>query len=73
MVGAADVIGDFVPLIQRWFTQTIAGRSVYDDQIQSVMLYEYDPLTNSYNRRGSIPVSSRIAAASAVNGFVGIM
>jgi hypothetical protein len=72
IVASADIIGELGPAMQRWFSQTAAGRSVYDDQVQAVMLYVYDPMTNSYQRRGSIPASSRQAAINSVMGFVGV-
>lgn len=72
MVGAADVIGDLTPIMQRWFAQTIAGRSVYDDEVQSVMLYEFDIMTNSYIRRATLPATSRQAAINNIMGFIGL-
>lgn len=71
IVASADIIGELAPKMQRWFAQTAAGRSVYDDQVQAVVLYVYDPVTNSYQRRGSIPATSRQAAINSVMGFVG--
>lgn len=72
IVGAADVIGDLTPIMQRWFAQTVAGRSVYDDQVQSVMLYEYNPMSNSYIRRATLPATSRQAAINSIMGFIGL-
>ena len=72
MIGSADVIGDFVPQVRQWFVNTSAGRGVYDDQVQGVMLYEYNPMSNSYIRRATLPATSRQAAINSIMGFVGL-
>jgi len=71
-VAAANDISQLGPLMQRWFLQTSAGRSVYDDQVQAVMLYVYDPMTNSYQKRNSLPATSKQSAVNSVAGFVGM-
>jgi hypothetical protein len=72
LIGAADVIQELQPILAQWFAQTIAGRSVYDDQVRAVLLYQYDPQSNSYIRRGVLPAGNRQDAINAIMGFVGV-
>lgn len=72
VLGGADQINQLPQVLAYWFAQSISGRSVYDDQVKAVLLYEFDPMTNSYQLKGQEPAQSRQMAINAIYGMVGI-
>ncbi len=58
-MAASSTVNELVALVKQWLEGTADGRSVYDDQVQAVDLYELDPKTGSYKRSARLPVVDR--------------
>lgn len=58
-MAASGTVNDLVTLVKQWLDTTADGRSVYDDQVQAVDLYELDPKRGEYIRSARLPVADR--------------
>lgn len=58
-VAASNTVNDLVGLALEWLENTSAGRSVYDDMVQAVIIYKLDEKTGAYIFSEQLPASSR--------------
>ncbi len=58
-MAASNTVNDLAGQVLAWLEETSAGRSVYDDMVQSVILYELDPETGNYKFSRELPATSR--------------
>ena len=58
-VASVNSVNDLVGVVRDWLDNTPAGRSVYDDQVHAVILYQLDPETGAYVMDRRRPATSR--------------
>ena len=58
-IAAGDSVNGLAALARSWFLDTSPGRSVYDDMITRVILYEFDPKTGAYKFGEQAAATSR--------------
>lgn len=71
-VGTADTLPDLAQVLRRWLATSRAASTVYDDEIKAVMVYQFDPQTDAYIKRGTMPATSRIDAINQISAFTGV-
>lgn len=59
VMAASDTVNDLVLQTLEWLQTTGPGRSVYDDMVQSVVLYSLDADTGAYVFSRKVPATSR--------------
>lgn len=59
VMAASNTVNALVNMVISWLENTSAGRSVYDDMVQRVLLYELDEKTGAYVQSKAIPANSR--------------
>lgn len=59
-MAAVDTINGLANEVIAWLENTSQGRSIYDDQVQDVILYELDPDTGSYKFSEKLPATGRV-------------
>lgn len=57
-MAASNTVNNLVSMVEQWLEQSI-GQSVYDDQVQAVVLYQLDEATGNYKLDKSLPANSR--------------
>lgn len=58
-MAASNTVNDLVGKVIQWLEGTSAGRSVYDDMVREVSLYELNEKTGAYERSERLPVVDR--------------
>lgn len=73
VLGGASQINLLPEVLAQWFANSIPGRGVYDDQVQAILLYAYDPMSNSYQLKARAAADSRQTAINEIAGFIGVV
>ena len=66
LAAAADSVNGLGDMVKYWFINDPVGRSVYDDQIQAVAIYEFDDSTAQYINIGQMTSNSRADAVAKI-------
>ena len=68
-MAASNSVNGLASLVKQWLDGTSAGRSVYDDSVRSVVLYELDKKQGDYKRSESLAASDRRDIISKVRAL----
>lgn len=66
LAATSDSVNGLADIVYYWFLNTPQGRSIYDDQVRNVALYEYNLASAQYVNVGQLPADSRKQAISQV-------
>ena len=58
-MAASNSVNGLATQVSKWLEETSVGRSIYDDSVRSVDLYELDPKYGNYKRSDSLPAVDR--------------
>lgn len=58
-MAASNTVNDLVAQVHQWLDGTGAGRSVYDDMVLKIMLYQLDKASGAYVFDEQLPVVDR--------------
>lgn len=58
-MAASNSVNGLASLVAQWLENNSAGRSVYDDTVQKVVLYQLDPEQGNYMRSQELLANSR--------------
>lgn len=59
VMAASNTVNDLVAQVHQWLDGTGAGRSVYDDMVLKIMLYQLDKASGAYVFDEQLPVVDR--------------
>lgn len=57
-MAASNTVNGLAALVEDWLSNTSAGRAVYDDMVQNVVLTELDQDTGAYKISKTVPVTN---------------